>query len=449
MRDLVLSLLVVGSIVWGLISPRVAVLALTWICFQRPQDFSWGLLSNLPLFQVALACTLLSTIVRGEFRPRANSVLVLQLLLLSWITLSTVFAFRPEIAWTFYGMFVPSLIMMPFVLVATIRDLELLKYTMLVAVGAVAINGAKVGLALTLSGGAHITTQISGFVGDNNTFGLILCLVVIMAMGLRRALPDRWWIRYGLYGIAVGNLVCILFTKSRGALLTILVISTIYAVTGKKPVRNLLIGVIVAALFYAVVPAEYFDRMGTLKNVSADESAMGRVENWGLAWKEAVENPIFGVGPDNHITYHKVAGVQVHLRVAHSVYFQTLGELGFPGLVLYLALCLTSFGLAYSTWRRMNAVVVKHPDLVWVQDISFSIMCGLLGYFFGSAFLNVLYIEFPWFVMCMAGLLWPLTVRELKAREEAAAPTGKRRYVIPSSAAGKRGISAGSARRRS
>jgi len=416
LRELILTLVIPAALLWALTSGRRAVLVLVWICFQRPQDFSYGFWASAPTFQLALLVALFSNFYHGTLKFRFPPLLVVYLVLFAWLTLSTAFAFDSAHAWEFYRGFVPSLVAMPVVLLATVRDLDLLKKVIWVAAGSVAVNAAKAGVSLTLGGGAHITQQISGFVGDNNVFGLVLCVVVGVVFGMRKTIPQKWWATLALYGALGANLICIIYTKSRGALLTLAMIAFVSSLKGGKFFKSMGVILLLVGIGAMLVPAEYFDRMSTLKDVSADESAMGRVENWGLAWNEALEHPLFGVGPDNHILYNRAKGAEVQLRVAHSVYFQTLGELGFPALFLYLTFILMSIAAVHRAWRSTIVIAHRHPDLVWVRDVSFWMMCSFVGYVFGAAFLNMFYIEFPWTAMFLGSLILPMVQQEVAAR---------------------------------
>ncbi len=414
MRDLILTLLIPAVLAWGLTSSRRSLYVLTWMCFQRPQDFASNFLAGLPLFQIALVLAVVSHLVRGDFRFRLSGTLALQVLFLLWVTVTTVLAFNAAHAWEFYLGYVPSLLAMPVIYMATIRDLPTLRAVIWIAAGSIALNGTKVGLAYALSGGGIITTQISGFVGDNNVFGLVLCVVVAIVYSLRATLPDKPWMLWALRAALLLNVLCILFTKSRGALLTLLIIGLIAALQSGRAVRNVFALLMACVVLYAALPSSYFDRVETLSDVRADTSAMGRLENWRLSLDEALENPAFGVGPDNHMLYNKAKGTDVVVRVAHSVYFQILGENGFPGLLLYALFLLVSISSIYRCWRLAQSAQTTRPDLRWVRDLSFALFCAFVAYSFGAGLLNMLYIEFPWDMLLLGSMLLPLLREELK-----------------------------------
>lgn len=413
MRDYVLSIAIPIALIWGLRSATGSILVLNWIWFQRPYDFSWGIWNTLPLFQIALAIAIISNSLRGQLRFRFPPLLLIYITFLCCITISTFLAYNSERSWITYKIFLPSMWVTPIVIFATIHDLQLLKWVIWVSAGGIGFNAFKTGLSLTASGGGHLTDQISGFVGDNNVFGLVLCLVVAIILGLRESAPKKWWLQILFYIFLIFIVLCIIYTKSRGALLSLGITLFLASLISDKPIRNLLLLLLIVYVGYQFIPSDYFDRLSTLENVEADTSVMGRFENWELSWNEALKYPLFGVGPDNHISYNKLLQSKVQVRVAHSVYFQILGELGFIGLGLYLWFVSLGLWILFRTWRSMISVAISNPDLAWVRDVALWMMCGYIGYIFGSGFLNMLYIEFPWYVVFYGSMLWPLANQDV------------------------------------
>lgn len=414
MRDLLLTICIPGALIWGLFSARIATLALLWIGFQRPYDFSWGMWRDLPVWQIAFAVAFLSNLFRGELKPKFPFVLKVYMALVLWITVTCFTAYLPERSWLFYQTFMIPLIFGPVLTMAIINDLPMLKASLWVAAGGIGINAVKTGVSLGMAGGSHVTTQISGFVGDNNVFGLTLCLVIGTLMGLRTTLPKSRWIPplfyFGLFCI----IATIIFTKSRGALLTLAVIMVIASLLGGKPIRHLATLAVVSAFTYAVIPAEFFGRLETLENLEGDASAMGRFDNWKLAWLAAVENPVFGIGIGNHIPYHTAMHPEVHARVAHSMYFQLLGEIGFIGLSLYLLMFLGTLWSLFRLWRDTRHLPDELRHLDWIHRFAFWMFCCFVGYSFGSGLLNMLYIEFPWYAMFFSVLMQQFVREELR-----------------------------------
>lgn len=382
------------------------------MAFQRPHEFAWGFWNTQPVFQMSVLIAIISNFLHGQLRPRLTPLLSIYLVFLLWITLSCVFAYDTTHAWATYKYFLPSMWVTPVLVFATIHDLRLWKWVMWAAAGGIGLNAFKVGLVMTARGGGHLTDQISGFVGDNNVFGLVLCLVVSVLMGLRRTLPQRRVVLAFFYFALFCIVMCVIYTKSRGALLTLVIIMVAGSLLSGKPLRSALIATVVISSFAWFVPEHYFERLSTLESLDQDESFAGRIENWMLAWRAALDNPLFGVGLDNHLAYYRAIQPGVQVRVAHSVYFQVLGELGFPGLMLYL--CFSGLGLVtlFKTWRALVPIAAAHSELAWTRDLAFWMTCGYFGYIFGAGFLNMLYIEFPWYVVFYGSMLWSLVDKD-------------------------------------
>lgn len=413
MRDLFLSILFPAALLWALYSAQGSILVLNWIWFQRPYDFSWGFWNSMPLFQIALAVAFFSNLLRGQLKLRFPLILIVYLGFLVWITLSTMFAFNEARAWEYYRTFLPSMWVAPVLLFATIRDLSLLKWVLWVAAGGIGLNAAKTAVSSTLSGGAHLDDQISGFVGDNNVFGLVLCLVVATLMGLRVTLPERTWARVLFYFFVGLIVLCIVYTKSRGALISLVLLFLFASLFSTRPVRHSLLVIVVAALGYLIVPSTYFERLGTLRELETDVSAMGRIENWHLAWEAAVHHPLLGVGPNNHVSYNKALFPEVQVRAAHSVYFQVLGELGFVGLFLFLWITLLVLRSLWKAHRLARAGPETSSEVTLVRSLSYWLLCGFGAYSVGAGLLNMLYIEFPWYLAFYGSMLYQLVPEQV------------------------------------
>lgn len=418
MRDLVLALVLPLSLLWGLTASQRSLFVLNWLCFMRPWEFSWGTFRAMPLFQIGVIVVVVSCIFHGGFRFRFPPFLILHLLFHGWILLSNAFAFRPDHSWEFYSTYMVTLPIVSVILFAAVRDLRTWKIILWTAAGSIGLIAAKVGLSSALKGGAHITDQIDGFVGDNNVFGLTVCLAVGALFGLRNTLPR--WVRVFFYPYITAAFLCIIFTKSRGAFLSMAIILLLSTLASKSPIRNTIFLVFFAWAGYSLVPATYFDRMDTFENIEEDNSAMDRIYFWELSWNQALAHPLLGIGMDNHMSYNRnvtpeaIEGRKNH--VAHSVYFQILAETGFVGLAMYLTMIFWTLFLLHQVYRDTRELGKKHADLAWVSPLTFWLRNAFLGYIFGSAFLNMLIIDFPWYFIWYSQMLPFLLKKELNKR---------------------------------
>jgi probable O-glycosylation ligase (exosortase A-associated) len=419
MRDIALAFALPFSLLWALTAPQRSLFVLNWLCFMRPWTFSWGVFSGMPMFQIGVIVAFISHVARGRLKFRFPPFLILHLAFHAWILLSNTFAFRPKYSWDFYNTYMFTLPIVSVFLFAAIRDLRTWKIVLWTAAGSLGLVAAKVGASSALKGGIHITDQIDGFVGDNNVLGLTVCLAIGCLFGLRNTLPV--WSRFVFYPYITSAFLCVIFTKSRGAFLSMSIILLLSTLASKAPIRNTLFLVFFAWAGYNLVPATYFDRLDTFENIEEDNSAMDRIYFWELSWNQALAHPIFGVGLDNHQSYNRNVTPEVlegrKNHVAHSVYFQVLAETGFIGLGMYLAMVFWTLGLLHRVYRETRTLGKKYRDLTWVSPLAFWMRNAFLGYIFGSAFLNMLPIDFPWYFMWYSQLLPFVLARELSKRE--------------------------------
>ena len=105
---------------------------------------------------------------------------------------------------------------------------------------------------------------------------------------------------------------------------------------------------------WSVLPDRWMQRMSTVQEADQDASFQGRVDAWRFAINAASSRPL-GVGfsgtedvvvfgqylPDPEATFNQG-------RAAHSIYFQVLGDHGFVGLGLFLA-------MMASAWRTAGS----------------------------------------------------------------------------------------------
>src|SRR6185436_18054608 len=104
---------VIGSLPVILLRPFYGLLVYSWLAFMRPQDMAWGASRGLPLslwVATALGIGLVLSVGRERFlTPRLQTVLLI--LLAGWISLSTVLAVMPEMAWDIYGNYWKAILM--------------------------------------------------------------------------------------------------------------------------------------------------------------------------------------------------------------------------------------------------------------------------------------------------------------------------------------------------
>jgi len=270
-----------------------------------------------------------------------------------------------------------------------------------VTAGSLALLGLKGGIFTVLHAGNYRVWGPGGsFIQDNNAFALALIVTVPLVYFLYLQVQQKW-ARYGLLFTMSMCVVSALGSHSRGALLALIAMGAVFWWRSRhKGLISALIALMVL-LILPMMPAEWWARMGTIAEYQQDHSAIGRLNGWIVAW-EVAKHHFFGAGMSyQHQHFFDLYGYyNNHVIAAHSIYFQVLGNHGFGGLVLYLAMWLATYRTA--SWLRVHAQAL--PQAQWAADLGAMVQVGLVGFAVGGAFLSLSYFDLPYNMMVMVVL---------------------------------------------
>jgi hypothetical protein len=247
--------------------------------------------------------------------------------------------------------------------------------------------------------GSDLFTRIGraeGLFKDPNVFGPFLvpaALILLEEILAPRLLSGRRatkLIEFFVLGLGV------LFSYSRAAwlnlgvgVLVVLVVIALRRGGGRKAARAFAVVLVAAAAKTAVVAftgsLNVLDQRASLQ--SYDASRVG-AQSESIHWAEQYP---FGIGPGQ---FEKYAGISVH-----STYARALGEEGLPGLLVILALMLTTFG-----WAGRNAIAGRSTYGIGSAAL-LGAWCGIL---INSVFVDTLHWRHLWAV---AALIWAGTLR--------------------------------------
>ena len=151
----------------------------------------------------------------------------------------------------------------------------------------------------------------------------------------------------------------------------------------------------------AVMPEQWWDRMNTIKSYDDDQSARGRIDAWWMSFNVAKAH-VFGGG---FMIYDLAIAARyspdpLHARAAHSIYFQVLGEQGFIGLFIWLAIGVSS----WSTARALIRASSGSPQHQWATELGRMVQVSMIGYAATGAFLSLAYFDLPYNVAAVAVL---------------------------------------------
>ena len=396
MRDIVITIIILGSLPYILKAPAIGGLMWVWVSVMNPHTQAWGFATHLPFAFIIAIATMLSLVMTRE--PKSlplTPVSVLLLLFVGWMNVTAPFALLPEASWVQWNK-VMKIMLMSFVIMMVIRTRRDIVRLVWVLVGSIGYYGVKGGIFTIRSGG---TERVWGpdetFIGDNNALALALIITIPLMYYLQQN-TDKRWLRHGLSAAMLLSALAALGSYSRGALLAIAAMGLFMWL---KSDRKLVLGALLAAvapLLLAFMPERWADRMDTINTYQDDVSAMGRLNAWRMAWNLARDR-FLGGGFDvsDASIFARYAPNPMDVHAAHSIYFQALGEHGFVGLFIYLAL-----GIA--TWRTAAAIIRRtrgKPELRWAHGLATMSQASLIGFAVGGAFLSLLYFDMPYYLM--------------------------------------------------
>jgi putative inorganic carbon (HCO3(-)) transporter len=412
MRDILVTLIVFGSLPFIFKRPYLGVVMWVWISVMNPHSQGWGFARSFPFAAVIAATTLLSLLVTKEKKDLPiTPVTVAFILFTLWMSVTSLFAIHPDQVgeqwFKVYKIFGMTLVVL--MLLKERKHIELMIWTIAVSVG---YYGVKGGIFTIRSGGNDRVWGPEGtFIAGNNEIALALVMVIPLMYYLRSITINKW----GRHAFLAAMLLCALASLgsySRGAALAIGAMAVfLWFKSSEKLTLGLLMAIVVPMLLL-FMPSQWHERIDTINEYQEDSSAMGRINAWQMAFNLASDRPFVGGGfqiydPGVFLLY---APNPLDVHAAHSIYFQVLGEHGFVGLILYLA-------VGWLTWRTGTWIIKHaspHREMKWAADLATMVQVSLLGFMVGGAFLSLTYFDVPYYLMAGMVAIRLVVERELK-----------------------------------
>lgn len=415
-RDVILTLTVVGLLPVCVARPWIGVLIWCWLGFMNPHMLTWGFAARTPFAMMVAAATLVGLAFTKERKPFIWNTATLALLALwVWFTVTSLFALYPEEAWSQWTG-VSKVLLMVFASLILIRDRRKLRLLLLVIAVSIGYYGFRGGIFAIRTGGQSIIEGPPGqtFLSMNNTIALALnmCLPLLLVLAREERRP---WLRALLYASFFLSIIAILFTYSRGGFLGLLAVLAVLFLNRRNWLHALAAAVVVVAVFQ-FAPQRWTARIETIEQYEADRTAQMRLVAWRVAAMLAADRPLVGGGfwVFNHQqTYDRYApdfpgGTYAN---AHSIYFNLLGEHGYPGLVLFTLMV----GFLLVRLAKLRRLKRKSVKLVWVSSYAHMLQASIVGYLVTGAFVSAAYFDLAYQLFIVAVILDRLAAQEVTA----------------------------------
>jgi probable O-glycosylation ligase (exosortase A-associated) len=406
----VFAILTVGW-TYALQGPLYAACLYLWIAYFRPESWAWStLFASLNLSYFAGAFLVIRTMfsdVRLRFDWRTALLVLFLLLSLA----STYNGYDSEHSFSYWWDFA-KVIVVSILLTNIVRSADDFRLILTVIVLSLGFEAAKQGWAqLILNPGAANNNWIP-FLGDNNlvAVGMAMLLPVIGAL----AATSTGWQKRAFQFLSVGVLYRALSTYSRGGFLSIGAVAGLWFWRSPHKLRTAAAVMVTAALVLPVLPQQFWDRMSTITAPSPerDESQQSRLHFWRVAVAMANDRPYLGVG---HAGYQRAYneydwsdGQFLTNRAVHSAWFGVLAEQGYPGLLLFILIVLSSFRACRRV--RKSAARGEIPGPLGPYAVAFE--ASLVAFIVGGSFVSFQYCEMLWHYFALTMVLERVAMAE-------------------------------------
>lgn len=229
-----------------------------------------------------------------------------------------------------------------------------------------------------------------GVYADPNHMAMNMALVVPLAVAFLARKESGWLMRILCALAAVLSVVAIVLSHSRGGFIGLSVAMGVWAIREKRRIQAVVVGGLLALGLVLFAPKSFWQRNETVTSFHQDASAMGRVYAWQVASRISLDKPLLGVGAGGFRyawpLYAPPESRQAY--VAHNIFLDVIGELGFVGLALFLVFAGGATGGAFAA--------SKDAQMGWLAralaaSMAGYLVCDLFSGYILSAHLYVLF----------------------------------------------------------
>ena len=393
MRDIVVSMIIVGLMPTCYRRPFVGLVVFSWLAYMRVQDLTWGFAKYQRWSYYVAILTAVGFVVSKERKrwfikdPRCYIMIFLAL----WVAVGVALSQSPSKYQFSRLMEFFKVIAIALFTTSVVSTRERLRVMLWVIALSFGFYGVKSGIWGIVTLGAPILTGPGGMIADNNDFALAMAMAVPMLfyLGLTERRPE---LRRAFFACLPLSIITVGCTHSRGGFLALSCGVAVMVWRSRNRFLGIGLGIVLMVAGLLLAPESYTERLKTIKDYETEGSAAGRIRAWGIATRMAVDNPFFGVGL-NKFRWHYLQYNPNPLRkeiegtaiiVAHSSYFQIWAECGTPALLIFFILMFTSL---WTCWRIRKEAKRRYMTS-WIINYATMFEASLVTFIVGTSFIN-------------------------------------------------------------
>jgi probable O-glycosylation ligase (exosortase A-associated) len=404
MRDVVLLACFLFCLGLTFRYPFAGILTWAWLSFMAPHQSVYSFGQSIP-FNIIISIMAVGALVfKGELiKLPSDIVTAMAMFLVVWTSITTLTAFNFEWSYIYWEITFKTFILFFIIISATTTKARIhsLIWVIVISLG---FYGVKGGIFCILHGGNYkVWGPPNTIIYDNNQLALALVLVLPL-MNYLRLQSKRRLIRIGLSCAMALQLLAVIGSYSRGSILALAVMLGLLWWSSRNKIALAVLGSVVIGAGLGMMPDGFWERMNSVNEAVAGEdvSFQGRVDAWSVATSYAIDH--FPVGAGFYgpqlpgIFHHYLPDHEAH--AAHSIYFQVLGEHGFPALLAYLAM----LAAGLFNFRYVAREAGAWPGWGWIVDLARMCGVGLLAFYLGAAALSMAYYDVMFTLLALSAV---------------------------------------------
>jgi probable O-glycosylation ligase (exosortase A-associated) len=386
-----------------------------WIALCDPQQYMYGVAATLPFNKLAVVATFISLFVdQTKRKPYIDwHILLVGLFVLQGAISYSVGLSGLDRTYQLLDKMIKIYVLCCVMTMANRGRIQIHAMVIIICLG-MGIHGALEGLKYIASGGTHVVIAPSAF-GDNNYLAMATLMVMPLLVYLFRYSESRL-IRFSFAGAALACFAGVVATGSRGGLIGLAVFGVFLFLHSRRKLATLMVIAVLAGGLVHYAPAQWIERMSTIGAAGEDGSFMSRVSSWKLNTIVALERPLVG-GGYSALENWTIFDIYVHKfhtlddvvsspeptgpLASHSIYFETLGDLGFPGFFLFMAILFTGFRNVHHILRYAR----QDESLIWARDLAVLFRLSLIVFMVCGALLSAAYFELLYIMLTQVSVL--------------------------------------------
>ncbi|HEY2132868.1 MAG TPA: putative O-glycosylation ligase, exosortase A system-associated [Acetobacteraceae bacterium] len=428
LRSLWLLFLYVSFLGLSVPAPFIATLGYVWVDAFGPQNVAYVLLNQMPVAMIMGAVAVGSYFALDRRSPPPLSAeWMLMIAMVVWVNLTMIWAQVPGAAWEKWDWAFKTLAFASFIPLV-IRSRVQIEAFAQIYVFSLAANFVPFGVKTLISGGGYGANlgllQGNSGLAEGGLLSTVCLMAVPLALHLSRfgqliprmkLTPLAYW---AVAGLAVATAIG---TYERSALIGLVALVVYMWLRSRHKFGFGIVAVIVACLVIYSTSSAWNARISTIGNFEQENSAYIRILVWRWTLEFTASHPLGGGFQTYLVDHIEVPGTQSSPptiqfgRAFHSVYFEMLGEQGYPGLAMFLLLTV----LVFLKLRRITKRARGDPQLEWAADLADALQSGLAVFMTCGAFVGIAFQPAYWYFVAMSV---SLSAYMWRAENQAAAP---------------------------